>query len=580
MSTAHRLSSSHSVAPTVVAPKRRRSSAVHAITAAVEPLERRLCLSAASLTPLGFLPGHPFSSYAYGVSGDGSVVVGGSGFPVETIEAFRWTAAGGTQALGDLPGGVPISTAYGVSGDGSVIVGYSSSASGTQAFRWTSAGGMVGLGILPGDGYSQAFGASGDASVVVGSSFSAPPSARQEAFRWTASGGMQGLGDLPGGPFRSGASGVSADGSVIVGWSTVSDDLLSDEAFRWTSGGGMVGLGDLPGGGFSSWPGGISADGSVIVGGSSSASAFWGEAFRWTSGGGMVGLGLLPGAFSTTATGVSGDGSVVVGSISWYPTTGPGTFYWTADGGMRALWDVLLSHGVNPAADGWTDLYSVGGISADGNTIVGFGERNGQPEAFVATLAVPEMVASAFQFNDLPHRIAATFDQNVSASLGTDDLLIENLTTQQTIPSSDFALAYDASTNAATFTYTGNAGGINGVLPDGNYRATLLAAGITNGSGTPMPADVTLDFFFLNGDANRDGQVNLSDFNVLAANFGQGGRDFTQGDFTYDTIVNLSDFNILASRFGQSLLPARTTVWPPPRPAAPDAGDDDDDAQA
>jgi probable HAF family extracellular repeat protein len=408
---------------------------------------------------------------------------------------------------------------------------------------------------------SSATRVSADGSVIVGSSDRGPAAGYYEAFRWTAAGGMQGLGDLPGGPFASGASGVSADGSVIVGTSTISDSNKS-EAFRWTSGGGMVGMGDLlPGGGFGSWAGGVSADGSVIVGGSSSASASWGEAFRWTSDGGMVGLGLLPGAFSTSATGVSGDGSVVVGEISWYPNPG-GTFYWTADGGMRALWDVLLSHGVNPAADGWSSLYSVGGISADGNTIVGFGERNGQPEAFVAILAAPDVVASAFQFNDLPHRIVTTFDQDVSGSLGTDDLLIENLTTQQTIPSSDFALAYDASTNTATFSYTGNASGNTGVLPDGNYRATLNAAGITNSQGTPLTANHVFTFFFLNGDANRDGVVNLQDFNRLAANFGQSNRDFTQGDFNYDTLVNLADFNILAARFGQALAAVPVATGP------------------
>jgi hypothetical protein len=47
--------------------------------------------------------------------------------------------------------------------------------------------------------------------------------------------------------------------------------------------------------------------------------------------------------------------------------------------------------------------------------------------------------------------------------------------------------------------------------------------------------------------------VNLADFNILASNFGQSGRDFTQGDLNYDGTVNLNDFNILASRFGQTL---------------------------
>ena len=40
------------------------------------------------------------------------------------------------QGLGDLPGGSFYSTAYGVSADGSVVVGLSGSASGPEAFRW------------------------------------------------------------------------------------------------------------------------------------------------------------------------------------------------------------------------------------------------------------------------------------------------------------------------------------------------------------------------------------------------------------------------------------------------------------
>ena len=115
MSTAHRLSSSHSAAATVVASKRRRSSAVQAVAAAVEPLERRLCLSAASLTPLGFLPGHSWWSEASGVSGDGSVVVGTSASTTHT-QPFYWTADGGMVGLGDLypgPGGGSTSGLHG-----------------------------------------------------------------------------------------------------------------------------------------------------------------------------------------------------------------------------------------------------------------------------------------------------------------------------------------------------------------------------------------------------------------------------------------------------------------------------------
>ena len=44
-------------------------------------------------------------------------------------EAFRWTSSGGMVGLGDLPGGGFSSDAFGVSYDGSVVVGQSSSTS-------------------------------------------------------------------------------------------------------------------------------------------------------------------------------------------------------------------------------------------------------------------------------------------------------------------------------------------------------------------------------------------------------------------------------------------------------------------
>ena len=92
---------------------------------------------------------------------------------------------------------------------------------------------------------------------------------------------------------------------------------------------------------------------------------------------------------------------------------------------------------------------------------------------------VPEVTDSVFQFATAPHQLSFTFNHDVSASLGTDDLVVQNLTTSQTIPSGDFTRVYDTNANVATFTYTGSTAGIVGMLPDGNYTATLFAGGIS-----------------------------------------------------------------------------------------------------
>jgi probable HAF family extracellular repeat protein len=348
--------------------------------------------AAASLTPLGDLPGGDFFNIAEAVSADGSTVVGFSSSTFNN-EAFRWTASSGMVGLGGLMyDGSGESGAAGVSDDGSIVVVGGVLAGGLgESFRWTAASGMVSLGYFPGDqrNTSGAGGVNADGSVVVGGGVSfSGGAAHTEAFRWTAASGMVGLGDLPGGIFSSYATDVSADGSAIVGYSSSGNGF--SEAFRWTAASGIVGLGDLPGGGFFSEAKGISADGSIVVG-QSRIPVFGNsdlEAFRWTASAGMVGLGDLPGGdFYSDALDVSADGSTIVGEGN--SDSGRQAVRWTSAGGIESLWDVLLAHGIDPAADGWTHLIRATGVSANGNTIVGFGARNGNTESFIAVVPEP-----------------------------------------------------------------------------------------------------------------------------------------------------------------------------------------------
>jgi probable HAF family extracellular repeat protein len=125
--------------------------------------------------------------------------------------------------LGDLSGGSFNSLAWGISADGSVVVGYGSSANGTEASRWTQGTGMVGLGDLSGgDFYSFAYGVSGDGAVVVGYSSSANGN---EAFIWNSTQGMRSLKEVLTNDYGlnltgwtlTGADGISADGLTVVG---------------------------------------------------------------------------------------------------------------------------------------------------------------------------------------------------------------------------------------------------------------------------------------------------------------------------------------------------------------------------
>ena len=169
-----------------------------------------------SLTWLGTLGGN--QSEAWGVSADGSVVVGWATNAAEYTRAFRWTASGGMQDLGTLGG--RRSSASGVSADGTVVAGYAYNAAGQwRAFRWTELGGMQDLGTLGGSEI-KAYGVSADGSVVVGWARNAAGEYR--AFRWTASRGMEDLNTtyaslLTPNSWLYIAYAISPDGRYIVG---------------------------------------------------------------------------------------------------------------------------------------------------------------------------------------------------------------------------------------------------------------------------------------------------------------------------------------------------------------------------
>jgi uncharacterized membrane protein len=152
------------------------------------------------------------NSRAYGVSANGSVVVGSIDhiFNSDRLAAL-WTESG-LQILGPSS-----SFASGVSADGTVVVGQS----GNEAFIWNNVQGIQGVGFLPGNSSSYASDVSADGTVVVGQSGG-------EAFIWNNILGMQslasvlttaGVSNLTGWGLLT-ATAISADGYTVVGYGT------------------------------------------------------------------------------------------------------------------------------------------------------------------------------------------------------------------------------------------------------------------------------------------------------------------------------------------------------------------------
>jgi len=308
---------------------------------------------------LGTLPDDT-SSYATAISADGSAVIGSSYNSANGEQhAFRWTSAG-MQDLGTLGG--TYSYARAVSADGTAVAGNSNTLNNNEehAYRWTTTGGMQDLGTLGGT-YSWATAISADGAAVVGGSYLDSNYYVERAFRWTAGDGMVDLGTL-GGSY-SWAADVSADGSVVIGQSSLQYDS-SSHAFRWTNG-VMKDLGTL--GGTYSYAVAVSADGSAVAGSSNTLNNNEQHAFRWTTTGGMQDLGTLGGTYSW-ANAISADGSAVAGSSDTGNDNGQRAFRWTAGSGMQDLGTL-----------GGIDSYARA-ISADGSVVVGEDYGSGRGE--------------------------------------------------------------------------------------------------------------------------------------------------------------------------------------------------------
>jgi len=278
-------------------------STIVGISTTAASLSRAFSYSNGTMTDLGTLGGTV--SWAFAASRDGSVIVGLSRLSGSFNSiAFKYSNGVMTSLGVEAAFGSSTSTAYGVSADGSVIVGdYIVTGFSNRAFKWQN-GVLTNLGNLGGTGITQALGVSADGSLIVGTSTLTGTSSGSTAFSYS-NGTMTSLGTLGG--TTSTARAVSADNLVIVGTSTLSGST-NNIAFKYSNG-VMTSLGTL--GGTTSQANAVSADGSVIVGVSRLSGSTNNIAFKYSNGV-MTSLGTLGGTTST-ARGVSADGLVIVG---------------------------------------------------------------------------------------------------------------------------------------------------------------------------------------------------------------------------------------------------------------------------
>jgi len=359
------------------------------------------------LVSLGNLGGPPASnilSVANAASDTGLAV--GQSASSSGLEGFLVTTAGsGQQALPRASSGLVPVTALGINRGGTTIVGQartSSSPNTNDAAMWQVNSGVVspnsatilpnyGPPNNPAGGYAAAArGITTDASVVVGQGVRAPNGANQrtEATYWTV---------------NNGTPGVATELGFAPNLATVPNSIaraVSENGSSLAPGAGFVAVGNSSG---------LSPDPTPV--GVNSEAAAWSvnSSFLVTARGlGYVGP-TQSAQFFSQANGVSASKpylTTVVGASSSSntnnvnPATGREAFTMVLGDGsspvpvMQSLKDTLnaapYSLSLPDGPTGWK-LVEATAVSADGNTIVGWGiNPAGNQEAWVVILATPE----------------------------------------------------------------------------------------------------------------------------------------------------------------------------------------------
>ncbi len=165
----------------------------------------------------------------------------------------------------------------------------------------------------------------------------------------------------------------------------------------------------------------------------------------------------------------------------------------------------------------------------------------------VIDTTAPTVLTKDFNWDGVAYQnLSFKFSEDISDSVNFQDLTLVNNTTFQTVGTTSWIGGPDtAHFKFDQFQY--------GALPDGDYTATINAAGVTDKAGNQLAANSVLNFFYMAGDADHDADVDVNDLGILATNWQQTPRITSQGDSTYDGTVDVADLGILATNWQNGL---------------------------
>jgi len=322
-------------------------------------------------------PGSPrlfqlgYAAGVTGLSGDGSIAVGGygRGGPV-----FRWTEQTGVVPFPNVVGN---GDAVSISHDGRFIAAdLLDAATDTSigAYRWDASNGWLVIDPLGACGTdTTANFAIDDHGAVYGLAYQ--DCLNYSGFKWLPGRGSVAVASpgtkADGTPANTRINKVSADGRTYVGWQE--DPVIGLwEGVVWNEGKPSVVL--APNGDFVDEILSVSPEGKLIGGALLLGDAPVGDGFlRAARGGPMKWIDPLPGdASPASPNAISRNGAVVVGfSGNPFLSFNPAPFIWTRGMGTANLDDFVRAQGTS--MEQWSSLWEPTAISDDGRTIGGWG---------------------------------------------------------------------------------------------------------------------------------------------------------------------------------------------------------------
>ncbi len=356
------------------------------------------------------------------------------------------------------------------------------------------------------------------------------------------------LGNLPNAlncPSRSDAYEISADGSTVVG---LSWDGCSGRGFRWTEATGMQELESLANGGNRASV--VSADGNVIAGFAQGSFSRTPAVWNGTTQTGEL-LDPPNGDALGEITGIRDDGSVLLGILDGDATR------WTNDGGT---W---ISETIGNGS--FAPVFSGNGVDiADTDRIVGFDTLFGNAVAWVydegdANVVLLENFVRARGGEvpiipendpDYPFGGGSPVTPEFPSAISTNGHVIVGNTRfigawrVEIYSDCDFDSDFACDINDIDALVAAIAGGSTDLLFDltgdgqvdlADRDAWLVQAGAENLSSGGA---------YLVADANLDGVVDVSDFNIWNGAKFESTAAWSLGDFNADGLTDVSDFNL------------------------------------